>query len=502
MSEQVWLTDQVRAWRGDARIYVRMCLGATPDAWQDESLRLVSHPETRRLAFKACKGPGKTAVLAWIILWFLTCHYESKVGCTSITEANIDTNLWPELLKWMNRSKFMRAAFTWTKSSVTRKGNDNWFAVKRTWPKSGDAQQQSDALAGLHADNVMFVLDESGGIPQAVMVTAEAVLATYVMGHGRAIVVQSGNPTHTTGPLHRACTIDKHLWHLITISGDPDRPDRSPRISLEWAREEIAKYGRDNPWVQVNVLGEFPPASINSLLGIEEVNDAMRRHLRLHEYDWAQKRLGVDVARFGDDRTVIFPRQGLASFRPVIMRNARTTDIAARVMRAGNRWGAELVLVDDTGHWGHGVIDNLSTVGYPALPVNYAGKSNDPRYKNKRAEMWLEGAEAIKNGAALPNLPEMVGELTEPTYTFAGGVFILEEKDQIKARLGRSPDLADAYMQTYAIPDLPGGLEAKLLRGRNATAKHDFDPYADAEVGRAERDRFDDGGSWNPMEQR
>jgi hypothetical protein len=143
------------------------------------------------------------------------------------------------------------------------------------------------------------------------------------------------------------------------------------------------------------------------------------------------------------------------------MRNARTTDIAARVMRARLRWSAELVLVDDTGHWGHGVIDNLVVAGVPVHPINYAGKALDPRFRNRRAEFWITGAEAIKNGAALPMIPELVGELTEPTYTFLNGVFVLEDKDQIKERLGRSPDLADAYMQTYALPELPADLVAQ-----------------------------------------
>ena len=98
MTGQEWLTGEVRAWKADANLFVRQCLGATPDRWQAHALTLVSNPAMRRLAFKACKGPGKTAVLAWIVLWFLCCHFECKIGCTSITEANIDTNLWPELL--------------------------------------------------------------------------------------------------------------------------------------------------------------------------------------------------------------------------------------------------------------------------------------------------------------------------------------------------------------------------------------------------------------------
>ncbi len=464
----------MREWVDQPWQFVRACFGATPEPWQDEALHLIAKPEVRRLALKACKGPGKTALLAWVIWWFLATRWQSKIGCTSITEANIDTNLWPELAKWQGRSAFLTNAFQWTRTQVMRRASpENWFAVKRSWPKSGDQQQQADALAGLHAEHVMFVLDESGGIPQAVMVTAEAVLSTE---GSEAKVIQAGNPTHTTGPLYRACSSERHLWAVISITGDPDDPNRSRRISEEWAKEQIATYGRDNPWVMVNVLGQFPPTSINALLGVDDVEQAQRRHLREDAYSWAQRRLGVDVARFGDDRTVLFPRQGLASFRPVVMRNARTNEIAARIALAVSRWPAEMIFVDDTGQWGHGVIDNCLAAGLPAIPVNYAGKAADPRFKNKRAEMWFKGAEGIRNGAALPPIAEMVGELVEPTYTFVNGVFVLEEKAQIKERLGRSPDLADAYMQTYAMDDLPGELIARLQGP--ARALRDADPYA------------------------
>ncbi|HLX21644.1 MAG TPA: hypothetical protein VKR23_15975 [Gaiellaceae bacterium] len=479
------LLERARAtllrWKARPIEMVREQFGVEPDVWQAETLKLFAEPSTQRLALKSCKGPGKTAVLAWCILNFLGTRPSPKVICTSITEGNLDTNLWPELSKWIARSEYFRAAFEWTKTRVAnREDPDNWFAVARSWPKKADADAQANALAGVHADHVMAVADESGGYPQAVMTTLEAVLSSCVEGK----VLQAGNPTHTTGPLYRACTIDRHLWRLVTINGDPDDPQRSPRINLQWAKDEIARYGRDNPWVMVNVLGQFPPASINALLGLEDVEAAMKRHLRDDEYSHMQKRLGVDVARFGDDRTVIFPRQGMAAFRPIVMRSQRTTAIAARVMMATTRWGAELILVDDTGHWGHGVIDNLITAGVPCLGINYAAKAINPRYRNRRAEFWMKGAEAIKAGAALPPIPEMVGELTEPTYTFLNGTFLLEEKDQIKARLGRSPDLADAYMQTYALEDMPGDLVEKL-KGR-AHATTEFDPYASPQ---AETDR-------------
>jgi len=487
MTDRELLTTATRRWRVDARAFVRELFGVTLDAWQDRALVLIVDPATRRLALKACKGPGKTACLAWIICWFLTCHDEAKIGCTSITEANIDTNLWPELYKWIHRSTFLGTAFEWTKSAVTRRGNPNWFAVKRSWPKSGDSQQQADALAGIHADHVMFVLDEVGGIPQAVMVTAEAVLATDTSQGGRALLLIAGNPTHTSGPLHRACTIERALWEVITITGDPDDPERSPRISLEWAREQIASYGRDNPWVLVNVLGQFPPSSINALLGVEDVEASMRRKLEPMTYDWAQRRLGVDVARFGDDRSVIFPRQGLMAYRPATLRNERTTAIAARCARTIAKWGAHgdevVTFVDDTGHWGHGVIDNLITTGFAlVVPVQYHARATDPRFKNMRAQNWMAMAEWVKAGGALPYMPELVPELTEITYTFLGGQFVLEDKDQVKARIGMSPDLADALSNTFAAPDAPANLAQSLgMPGRRQTVAHEFDPFAAAE---------------------
>lgn len=451
--------------------FVRERFKVEPDAWQADGLNLFDDPAKQRLAFKACKGPGKTALLAWLIWIFIATRPYAKIGATSITEDNLNDNLWPELAKWQARDPFLGEAFVWSKTRVSNRDEPaNWFATARTWPKTADPQKQADTLAGLHADFVMFVLDESGGIPQAVMATAEAVLASGVESR----IVQAGNPTHLVGPLYRACTQDRHLWHVITITGDPENPKRSPRIKIEWAKQQIATYGRDNPWVMVNVLGEFPPAAINALLSVDEVERAMARKFRPDVYEWAQKRLGVDVARFGDDRSVIFPRQGRRAFVPVVMRNRRTTDIAARAARGIVKWGAEMTLVDDTGHWGHGVIDNLITGGYAATPVYFNEKALNPRYKNRRAEMWLEMADWVKDGGWLPNIPELIGELITPTYTFVGGQFMLEDKAQVKETLGRSPDLADALALTFALPEMPGELHAKLSRRHRAA--RDFDP--------------------------
>jgi phage terminase large subunit len=427
------------------------------DPWQFEFLK--QFPNRQRLALKSCKGPGKTAVLAWCSLNFLATRPDAKIAATSITSDNLNDNLWPELSKWMERSEYLKAAFEWSKTRIVcRESPENWFMSARTWPRSANKEQQANTLAGLHADYAMFVLDEAGGIPDAVAAAAEGGLAT---GKETKILI-AGNPTHLEGPLYRACTSEAHLWYVAQITGDPDSPKRSSRVSVQWAREQIEKYGRDNPWVLVNVFGEFPPSSLNVLLGPDEVNAALGRHLPPDVYEWAQKRMGIDVARFGDDRSVIFPRQGKASFMPLVMRHQLTTDIAARVARHKKEWGSEVEFVDDSGHWGHGVIDNLRAAGYKPIAILFEDRNTmDPRYANKRAEMWCEMAEWVKSGGALPPLPDLVRELTAPTYTFVQGKFMLEPKDQIKARIGNSPDLGDALALTFALPDRPAGFDKK-----------------------------------------
>jgi len=455
--------------------FVRDVFGIEPDEWQKEVLR--EFPRNERMAMKACKGPGKTALIAMLAWNFLLTRPHPKIAATSITSDNLSDGLWAEMAKWRNKSPLLKEKFTWTKTRIfANEHSETWFMSARTWPKGGDATQQADTLAGLHADYILFLIDEAGGIPDAVMAAAEAALATGI----ECKIVMAGNPTHREGPLYRASTSERHLWYVVEITGDPDDPNRSPRISKKWAREQIDKYGKDNPWVLVNVFGRFPPSSLNTLLGPDEVSAAMARKPTDDQHTFAQKRIGVDVARFGDDRTVLFPRQGLMSFKPVEMRGARSNDIAARLALAKEKWNSELELIDDTGGFGSGVIDSLIQAGHGPIPVNFASKAIDPRYRNKRAEMWFLMAEWVKRGGCLPKMPELAAELTAPTYTFMNGKFTLEPKAQIKERLGFSPDLADALCLTFALPEIPGRTDIDAFKRKYGVQNHkvkiDFDP--------------------------
>lgn len=478
--------------------FVQDQFGATPDSWQEETLVAFCDPTIQRLSLQACAGPGKTCVMAWCGWYFLGTQvsqdgtgFEHPKGlATSITAVNLRDNLWAELAKWQARSEFLRRAFTWTANRIFQQEHEaTWFLAARSWPKTGTAEEQGRTFSGLHGRNVLVLVDESGAIPPTVLRAGEQALANTHFGK----IVQGGNPISLEGMLYEAATRLRHLWFIIRITGDPDDPKawvNAPRVAnvpqgqqspADWAREQIRTYSRENPWVKAYILGEFPPSSINTLLTLEEVTAAMARELAPDDYQWSQKRLGVDVARFGDDRTVIFARQGpnaRVPGSPVIMRGAPTTDIAARVYNAKAKWRSELELLDDTGHWGHGVLDQLRVAGAPAHAVVFHAPAINPRFKNRRAEMWIAMAEAIKKVVALPaHLPELVGELTTPTYTFHNGTFLLEDKDQIKARLGRSPDLADALALTYALPDMPDSMFLERVLEQPQQAEIDYDPY-------------------------
>ena len=153
-----------------------------------------------------------------------------------------------------------------------------------------------------------------------------------------------------------------------------------------------------------------------------------------------------------------------------------STDIATAVMKAKAAWGSEVEIFDATGGWAAGAVDVLRTGGTSPIDVQFHAPATDPRYANRRAEMWMLMAEWIKKGSALPPIPELVAELAEPTFSYVNGRFLLEPKDQIKRRLGRSPDLADALALTFALPDMPGQLMMDA-RGPQTTLT-EYDEFA------------------------
>lgn len=447
--------------------------GATPDPWQADALAAYVAAPVTRVGMKACAGPGKSTVLVWCL-----CHHmltqvsrgEHPVGAAvSITADNLRDNLWAELGRWHSRSELLQAEFIHSAESYFhRQHKKTWFTAARAFARSANADEQGRTLSGFHAKRIAYFIDECGDMNASILRAAEQGLSNCEVGR----ILAAGNPTSMSGLLYHISVHLRGTWHIITITSDPDDPKRTSRVSKAWAQQQIDTYGRDNAWVKAYVLGEFPPGGINSLLSVDQVEAAMSNNPPADQVATAQKRLGVDVARFGDDRTIIFPRQGLVAFDPVEMRNAAGHEIAARVSAAKAKWGSEVEFIDASGV-GASVIDSLVQAGSPGIPISFAGKPEDPRYLNKRAEMYFRLKDWVERGGALPRVPGLVRELTEPTYTFTRGKYQMEEKEQIKARLKYSPDLADGLALTFAWVDMPSRVGA---RSRRVKVESDFNP--------------------------
>lgn len=480
----------IARWRAEPWTFVRQVLKAEPDSWQDEMLHALVESGYRRFALKACKGPGKSTLLAWAMWWFIVCHPFAKVVCCSITGDNLQTGLWAELGKWRLNSRLLQAAFEFTGELVYERNNrDTWFIVARSIPPTSDPQKQADTLAGVHADFVMLVADESGSMKPAVLAAGDAVLANAAEGSGRiAYVLQAGNPTDMKGALYAACTVQRSLWWVKEITADPDAPDRASRVDIRWAREQIAGHpgGREHPWVMVNVLGMFPPGAWNTLIGVDEASAASRRELDRLVWLQEPRIMGIDVARFGDDESVFAYRQGRAAFRMKCYRNLDLMGLVGNAANSMKRWNPHACFIDVTG-LGAGVHDRLKELGFRVTPVEFGGKPVSPGFLNRRAEMWKLMSEWIRHGT-IPNDSELIAELPGPTYGYhSDGRLKLEAKDEMKKRGVASPNRADALALTFAAP-VPHA-ELRDVESR-VNRTEDYDPYAVASRSTPDRDPY------------
>jgi hypothetical protein len=450
-------TDTLQRWARDPVAYVREVFGVEPDDWQADALRAVA--TNTRVGMSACKGPGKSAVLAWCGWWFVSTRPLANVVAISITEANLRDGLWKELSLWLARPRaaWLRETFRQTAERITaNEAPQSWWISARAFPQSADQTQQANTIAGIHGKHVLVLLDEMGDYPDGVLAAAEGVFANS--GIDEAKIAAAWNPTRTEGPAYRVCTRDRQRWHIVHITGDPEHPKRSPRISIEWARQQIDDWGRDNDWVRVNVLGEFPRTVSDKLLGPDEVQAAMERDADPRGLEFEASAWGLDVARQGDDRSVLRERVGQVAFRPFVWRNLEGVPLAQRVAHILNesKRKPDYLFIDMTGGWGTSPYDHLKLLGWGDIlvPVEFAGGADDEKYNNKRTEMWCRMAQWIKKGGCLPSDDAgLAGELTVPTYRYrASGkhtTFCLESKEEMRSRGIPSPDEADALACTF-----------------------------------------------------
>mgnify|MGYP003655372284 CR=1 FL=1 len=261
-------------------------------------------------------------------------------------------------------------------------------------------------------------------------------------------------------------------WHAArftvydTHSLDPIEVDRLRRDMSEtsFAREYLC---------------DFSAAGDDQLISLTDAEQAATRVYTTKDVEGAPRVLGVDPARFGDDRSVIMKRQGLQAFDPIVYRGIDNMELAARVAAHIEAWAPDAVFIDSGA--GAGVIDRLRQLEYDVIEVPFGGRAVNPnQFINRRSEMWWSMREWLEQGGAIPNDTSLKSEMATPIYWFdAAGRKVLESKDEIKKRLqgGGSPDLADALALTFAYPvgkKLPTDIYTKGKQGSRA----EYDPYS------------------------
>ena len=417
--------------------FVREVLNAEPDDWQLKALRALARGHTR-IAIRSCHGPGKTALAAWVIVWFSNTRAPFKLACTAPSAPQLFDALYPEIIKWLDRlPSAWRDLWTVTSDHITLKSNPECFITART-----SRSETPEALAGLHSDNVMLVVDEASGVPEPVFEAASG-----SMSSAGAITLLIGNPTRSSGFFWKAFMLERDRWFCLKV-GFTD----SPRVTADFAEEIAGRYGADSNAYRVRVLGEFPLADADTLIPAELVDSAMLRDVAI---DHSEPELwGCDVARFGTDASVLIKRRG-----NVVTEMPRSFHQLDTMMLAGAikaEWDAQiqkpaLICIDVIGI-GAGVVDRLNEQGLPILGVNVSeSPSTTGRYSRLRDELWVRAKEWLGTRAVrLPRHERLRDDLVAPRYSFlSDGRLKVEDKNAMRARGLPSCDYADALNLTF-----------------------------------------------------
>jgi hypothetical protein len=457
-----------------------------PDFWQIELFdkigrALRSGQRVVRIAVKSGHGIGKSAGSSILTDWGMSTFEGTKGVITANTERQLRTKTWVELAKWrrlsITRELFkMKATALFSQDPEQR---NEWRFDMSPW-----SERNTEAFAGLHnqGKRLILIMDEASGIPDIVWEVAEGALTDE---DTQIIWVAFGNPTRNSGRFFE-CFDDGRFadrWEQITVDS---------RISRFTNKEELAKriedYGLDHDYTRVRILGLFPKHDVLSFISRASVMSALSRDLEGYNHEPVV--IGVDPARFGNDASVIFPRQGRDARSRPIERHEKldTVQLAAKAAEAYSRYQATMIYVDGTGVGG-GVVDQLRNLGFPVYDVQFSSSADNTnqqgvgtRYANKRAEIWGGMRDWLATGV-LQNFEidtdyTIIDDLISTHYYYTPKDEIqLEPKSVIKQREGRSPDIADALACTFAMPSLhlAGPQDAQTF-----ISSINYNPYAGA----------------------
>lgn len=443
-------------------LFVREVYGQEPEDWQVEALEAIARGE-RRISIRSGHGVGKSTFASWAAGWFFLTRYTCKVVVTAPTSSQLYDALFAELKAQLRRlPEPLQGLFEIKTERVELKAAPTEVFISARTSRS----EQPEALQGVHADHVMLIADEASGVPEAVFEAA----AGSMSGHN-AVTLLLGNPTQSTGLFYDTHHRLRDSWWTKQVSC----VDVPRRVSKQFIDEIRETYGENSNAFRVRVLGEFPLADDDSVIPIQLLEAARVRAIETSPTSpivW-----GLDVARFGSDRTVLSKRRGPKLIEPQqVRRNMDTMQVSGWIVNEWNetspRFRPTEICVDSIG-LGAGVADRLRELGLPVVDVNVSeAPAFGEKYTNLRAELWFRGKEWLeKRNASLEHADgRLIDELAMVRYSFtSNGKIKVESKDEIKKRTRdrSSPDLADSFLLTFA------GQNGTVVAGAGAS-KHQW----------------------------
>ena len=410
-----------------------------PSAYQEEAMsKLITE---RRVSLRGPHGLGKTALAAWVVLWFgATRPEDTKIPTTASAWRQLEKYLWPEIRKWHRMCDWNKWADMGgtvpemlTLNMKTKTGCEA-FAL---------ASDRAELIEGAHASNLLYVFDESKAIPPD---TWDAVEGAFASGDAYWLAISTpGERGGRFFEIHRRAPGFEDWWvRHVTLK----EAVAAGRINADWADARKKQWGENSPVYQARVLGEFPTQEEDALISLTWVTEARERELEPEGIP----NVGCDIARFGTDDSSMIGRQGDVVLGAETWHGNDTMQTTGIIKNRGFKANVDVIGV------GAGVVDRLKEQEFPVNGINVGESAIDKEhFANLRAELYWNLRERFKNGEIdLTRIDQIVydrlsGELTSIKFKYTSkGQIQLEAKKDMKKRLGRSPDLADALVLAFA----------------------------------------------------
>lgn len=447
------LTTQAILYYKDRPVeFVKDIIGATPDDIQGEILNSVA--ENQLTSVRSGHGIGKSALQSWLILWFMCTRPFPKIPCTAPTKHQLHDILWAEVAKWLNPT--LKTEIEWTQEKLYMKSNpENWFAVPRT-------ATQPDALQGFHAEHLLYIIDEASGVKDEVFEPVLGSLSTQ-----DAKLIMCGNPTQLSGFFFDSHNKNRNIYKTFKVSGE-----NSKRVSKDYIQMIIDMYGLDSDVYRVRVAGEFPKAMPDSFIQLDWVENCSKK-VSTKTYPTLRIDLGVDVARYGDDETVInilFDKK--YQQKQKVLHHNDTMQVTGVIVQLVEQLRQEYVGIPihikiDCDGLGVGVYDRLKEIkqqkGWITVKLyecHFGGaggknKKEEPvEFSNSTGLMWGLLRELLKrNEIELIYDDKQITQLSNRKYRInSDGKIELERKEEMKKRGLTSPDRGDALVLSLYEP--------------------------------------------------